>query len=107
MDIDMQEYLKNRVLFPLDELGKHAGEWVAWSPDGTRIVADSRDPEALDDLIRAVGEDPEQCVVEGIPDSDSVIGGLDSPLELRGAGRGAILAPNPSFPGRHLTHRSP
>jgi hypothetical protein len=43
--------------FPLDELAKHRGEWIAWSPDGTRIVASSRDPAALEDLIRATGED--------------------------------------------------
>lgn len=75
----MQEYLKNRLRFPLDELAKHAGDWVAWSPDGTRIVAAARDPAALDGLIRIAGEDPERCVVEGIPDSDSVLGGLNSP----------------------------
>ena len=76
MAMDMQQYLKNRLLFPLDELAVHAGKWVAWSPDGARIVASSLDPEALDNLIREAGEDPEQCLVEGIPDSDSVIGGL-------------------------------
>ena len=79
MEIDMQQYLKNRLQFPPDELAKHIGEWVAWSPDGSRIVASSRNPDILDDIIRAAGEDPEQCTVEGIPDTDSVIGGLDSP----------------------------
>ena len=44
--MNMQEYLKNRLSFPLDELGKHRGEWVAWSPDGRRVVAASRDPNA-------------------------------------------------------------
>ena len=53
------------------------GEWVAWSPDGIRLVATSRDPDSLDDLIRAAGEDPENCVVEGIPDADCVLGGMD------------------------------
>jgi hypothetical protein len=76
--VDMQTYLKNRVAFPLDELAKHRGEWVAWSPDGTRLVATSRKPEALDDLVRAAGENPENCVIEGIPDADCVIGGLDA-----------------------------
>lgn len=75
----MQEYLKNRLQFPLDELAKHAGEWVAWSSDGRRIVASSLDPAALDDLVRVAGEDPERCPVEGIPDTDAVIGGLNSP----------------------------
>jgi hypothetical protein len=76
--MNMQEYLKNRVAFPMAELKKHRGDWVAWSPDGSRLVAASKDPDALDDLIRAAGEDPEECVIEGIPDSDSVLGGMDA-----------------------------
>lgn len=76
--IDMQEYLRNRVAFPLDELAKHRGEWVAWSPDGTRIVAASCDPDALDALICAAGEEPEHCPVEGIPDADCIVGGMDA-----------------------------
>ncbi len=75
--MDMQLYLKNRLAFPLDELATHRGEWVAWSPDGTRLVAFTRDPEALDDLVRAAGEDPENCPIEGIPDADCVVGGLE------------------------------
>ena len=74
--MNMQEYLKNRVAFPLDELAKHRGEWVAWSPDGTRLIATSRTPDALDDLILAAGENPEDCPIEGIPETDSVVGGL-------------------------------
>jgi hypothetical protein len=76
--MNMQEFLKNRAAFPVAELAKHRGEWVAWSPDGTRLVAASRNPDALDDLIRAAGENPETCPVTGIPDSDSVLGGLDA-----------------------------
>jgi hypothetical protein len=74
--MNMQEYLKNRLAFPLDELAKHRGEWVAWSPDGTRIVAASMNMDNLDDLVRAAGENPEECPIEGIPDSDYVMGGL-------------------------------
>jgi len=76
--MNMQEYLKNRVAFPLDELAKHRGEWVAWSPDGTRLVASARNPDALDDLIRVAGEDPEECPIEGIPETDTVVGGFDA-----------------------------
>lgn len=79
MELDMQEYLRNRLKFPLHQLAQHAGEWVAWSPDGMRIVASSTNLESLDDLIRASGEDPEQCPIEGIPDTDSAIGGLNCP----------------------------
>ncbi len=77
--MNMQEYLRNCHAFPLEELAKHRGEWIAWSPDGTRLVAASRDPDALDDFVRAAGEDPENCAVEGIPDADCVLGGLDAP----------------------------
>ncbi len=77
--MNMREYLKNRIAFPLEELAKHRGEWVAWSPDGCRLVATSRHPDALYDLIRAAGEEPENCPIEGIPDADCVIGGLDAP----------------------------
>jgi hypothetical protein len=77
--MNMQEYLKNRIAYPLDDLAKHRGEWIAWSPDGTRVVAASRNPETLDELVRAAGEDPEECAIEGIPDADSVFGGWDVP----------------------------
>jgi hypothetical protein len=82
MPFDMQLYLENRrrflenrAKFPLDELARHAGGWVAWKPDGTRIIASARNPEDLVDLVRAGGEDPTQCILEGIPEHDAMIGG--------------------------------
>jgi hypothetical protein len=76
-----RELLANRTKFPLDELATYAGQWIAWSPDGARIIAHATDPRALDDLIRAVGEDPAGCLVEGIPAEDSVIGAAHLDLE--------------------------
>ncbi len=73
--MNMQEYVKNRQQFPMDELVKYRGAYVAWSPDGKRVVASSENLEGLDSLVRAAGEDPTECIVEGIPDTDSVIGG--------------------------------
>lgn len=77
--MDMQQYLKNRLQFPVEALARYAGQWVAWSPDGARIVVSSFNPDELDNLIRAAGDDPEQCVIEGIPGMDDVISGLSCP----------------------------
>jgi hypothetical protein len=87
--LDMREYLRNRVKFPLEELAKHRGEWVAWNPDGTRIVASARDRQILDNLVRAAGEDPAECPVEGIPDVGSVLGGLEMATDEKPGGRAA------------------
>jgi hypothetical protein len=70
-----REFLERRATLPAEALARYAGRWIAWSPDGSRIVADSEVPEDLDDRIRAAGEDPEQCVVEGIPATDAMLGG--------------------------------
>lgn len=69
-------YLKNRSRFPVERLAEHAGRWVAWSPDGMRIVASSRNPGELHDLVRQAGEDPAECIIEGIPLAGAPIGGL-------------------------------
>ena len=56
-------------------LTPYAGRWIAWNPDGARIVVVSQAPEDLDDRICAAGEDPERCVVEGVPTTDAMLGG--------------------------------
>jgi hypothetical protein len=70
-----REFLEHRAALPAEALVPFAGRWIAWSPDGARIVADSDVPEDLDDRIRAAGEDPERCVIEGIPAADAMLGG--------------------------------
>src|ERR1017187_7085530 len=36
--MDMREFLKNRSQFAAADLGKYAGLYIAWSPDGTKII---------------------------------------------------------------------
>ena len=84
MPIDMQSYLEtrrkflaNRAAFPVEELARFAGQWVAWSPDGSRVAASAADPELLDGLLRTRGEDPTLCVIDGIPGDDALYGEAD------------------------------
>lgn len=62
---------------PIDELLKHRGRWVAFSPDGRRIVASSANLRELDALIQAAGEDPEEVLFEQIPDGDFIQSGAE------------------------------
>ena len=84
MSVDLPSYLEirrrflaNRAAFPVEELEKLAGQWVAWSPDGSRVAASAARPELLDQLLRSTGEDPAACVIEGIPSDDALFGDLD------------------------------
>jgi hypothetical protein len=72
-----RKFLANRAAFPVEELAKYAGQWVAWSPDGSRVAASASSPEMLDDLLRTCGENPVCCVIEGIPGDDPLLGEMD------------------------------
>ena len=70
--IAIGQHNENRNRFPPEELEKYRGQWIAWSLDGTRIIAHSDDPDALDALILQAGEDPQRCVLSGLPEEDTV-----------------------------------
>ena len=53
------------------------GNWVAFSADGSRIIASSPTLAGLDARVRAAGEDPEQVLLERIPGSDSIRSGSE------------------------------
>jgi hypothetical protein len=52
---DLSHYEENRSKFPPEELLKYAGKFVAFSPDGTRIVASGDSWEGLDAALEAAG----------------------------------------------------
>jgi hypothetical protein len=83
--MDMQEFLKNRQQFSPDELAKYAGKFVAWSPDGSRILASDDDEFRLDTTIKASGHDPADVLVSFVPYPDEVIlGGGGNLIARRG-----------------------
>ena len=59
----MRLFIKNRQEFPLDELSKFAGKSIAFSPDGTAIVASADEIDELIERVRAAGYDPSHCVI--------------------------------------------
>jgi hypothetical protein len=76
--VNPQEYRENRARFPLTELVKYRGQWVAFSLDGQRIIAGSEDLATLDALVVAAGVDPEQVALEQIEvDDDIYLGGAE------------------------------
>jgi hypothetical protein len=55
-------YEQNRARFPLDELAKYAGQYVAFSLDGTRILASGDTMEEVDEKLVAAGINPNRVV---------------------------------------------
>jgi glucose/arabinose dehydrogenase len=52
---DLSHYEENRRKFPLDELAKYWGKYVAFSPDGKRIVASGDSLDAVLEQLQAAG----------------------------------------------------
>jgi hypothetical protein len=71
--VPTQQFLENRRQFPAEELAKYAGKYVAWSPDGTAILASDDDPMQLRTTVKLLGHDPAQTLIASVPPPDLVI----------------------------------
>jgi hypothetical protein len=71
--IPINEFRRNQSRFPLEELEKYNGQYVAWSEDGTRILAADADPVRVDAMIRAAGYDPGEILISmvAVPEETS------------------------------------
>ena len=49
--MNANEHYRNRLDYSQDKLARHAGKYVAWSGDGTDILASA---DAVDELVDAV-----------------------------------------------------
>jgi hypothetical protein len=66
--IDMKVFIKNRSEVPPESLVKYGGQWVAWSPDGTHIVAaSSQSDAAVYRLLEEAGLDFSEHVIGYVP----------------------------------------
>ena len=71
MAIDMKVFIKNRSEIPPESLVKYGGQWVAWSQDGTHVVAASAESdEAVYRLLQQAGLEGSEHVVGYIPGPD-------------------------------------
>ena len=59
---DLSHYDENRSKFPLEELAKYAGKHIAFSLDGTRILASGDTIEKVEEQLIAAGINPSQVV---------------------------------------------
>jgi hypothetical protein len=73
----MCSYERNRARIPREELQRHAGQWVAFSLDGSRILAGAENLPELEKRLATAGEDPEQVALERIEWEDSLAGGSE------------------------------
>lgn len=64
-------FQRNRQQFPLEKLQKYWGRHVAWSFDGTTILADGATGEEVDERLKELGIDPCSTVDGFIPDPDT------------------------------------
>ena len=70
---DLSLYHQNRQVFPREELLQYAGRYVAFSPDGTHILASGMDMEEVGRTLVAAGIHPSQVVGSYIPALDEAL----------------------------------
>ncbi len=75
--MQLKEFQANRARIPHCELLKHQGQWIAISPDGRRIIAGHADLAALDSLVVAAGEDPNNVGLERVECGDFYLGAAE------------------------------
>jgi hypothetical protein len=62
---------ENRGKFRPEETMRYAGQHIAWSWDGMRILASDPDRQALDQKLRAAGIDPGRVVHDYVDELDT------------------------------------
>jgi hypothetical protein len=60
------QHFENRRNYPAEELDKYDGQYIAWSWDGSRILASAPEREQLWDKLVQLGVNPHRVVFEYI-----------------------------------------
>ncbi len=70
---NFDSFPSNRAKFPPGEPAKYPDEWIAWSADGTAIVAHHQDILQLADILAQRGIDSSEVVFESVPLPDEIV----------------------------------
>jgi hypothetical protein len=72
-------FLENQRMFPADELLRYQGQHIAWSWDGSKILAADADRRTLDQKLRTAGIDPLQGIHDYVDDPNLNYLGVAAP----------------------------
>lgn len=64
-------FLENQSKFPAAELLRYQGQHIAWSWDGSQILASDRDRRTLDQELRAAGIDSRHVIHDFVEEPDT------------------------------------
>jgi hypothetical protein len=64
--IEINEFRRNQSRFPRAELEKYNGQFVAWSDDGTRILAAHAELAQVDAMLVALGIYPGDVLISRV-----------------------------------------
>jgi hypothetical protein len=64
------KFQENQRSFPVESLLKYKGQHIAWSWDGSQIVASAADRSTLDRVLCEAGIDPLRVVYDFVEDPD-------------------------------------
>ena len=71
--MNLQLFQKNRQQFPPAEFAKYAGKYVAWSTDGTSILACDEDELRLARAVQEAGYNTAEVLIAYVPAEDMVL----------------------------------
>lgn len=73
----MSRYEENRAKWTAEGLHEYIGQWVAFSRDGSRILAAAETLHELEEGLARVGQDPQEVALERIELDDGLLGGME------------------------------
>ena len=68
-----EDHYRNRAQLPASELARYFGKEVAWSLDGTRIIASGDDPRQVCAAIQQAGLRSDDVVLSYVPFPDEIL----------------------------------